>query len=339
MDGETISYLVSVALILSGTFSFFQILRLKVFNTGLWFGTGMITVVGEAFAVVPIAQAYFANQYKAGRCVTSAEGIKQPCPEAYGRILGTIAVVMLFQIAISFIKPRILMKAFPKLVTGMVMVCIGAGLTANGIKSWAGGSGPCMSRPASGLFSMCPNTQAPKPHPWGAPVFVGLGFSVYATILFVELVGAPLIRNCSIAIGLAAGAVVAAATGYVDNSVVANAPSGAFPWMKTFPLGVDGSLVLPLMACCITTSIGCLGDIVATAEVSGIAIDGEEENKNLDSRVQGGLTADGVWSVLSALAMSTPMVCFAQNNVRPSSPNTGSGRSITFIDWRILSRA
>lgn len=317
MDEETISYLVSVALILSGIFSFFQILRLQIFNTGFWFGTGMITVVGEAFAVVPIAQAYFVNQYKAGHCITSANGTKQPCPEAYGRILGTVAVVMLLQVAISFIKPRILMKFFPKLITGMVMVCIGSGLTANGIKSWAGGSGPCMSRPASGLFSMCPNTQAPKPHPWGSPVFVGLGFSVYATILLVELVGSPLVRNCSIAIGLTVGAVIAAATGYIDNSPIKNAPGSTVPWVKTFPLGFDGSLVLPLVACCITTSIGCLGDIVATAEVSGIAIDGEEENENLDSRVQGGLTADGVWSILSALATSTPMVCFAQNNVHP----------------------
>lgn len=317
MDEETISYLVSVALILSGTFSFFQIVRLRIFNTGFWFGTGMITVVGEAFAIVPIAQAYFNNQYKAGYCLTSADGIKQPCPEAYGRILGTIAVVMIFQIAISFIKPRILMKMFPKLITGMVMVCIGAGLTANGIKAWAGGSGPCMSRPASGLFSMCPNTDALKPHPWGSPKFIGLGFSVYATIILVELLGAPLIRNCSVAIGLATGAVIAAVTGYIDTSTVGSAPGSTFPWVKTFPLGVDGSLVLPLMACCITTSIGCLGDIVATAEVSGIAIDGDEVNQDLDSRVQGGLTADGVWSVLAALATSTPTVCFAQNNVRP----------------------
>lgn len=315
MDSETISYLVSVSLILAGIFTFFQILRVRVFNTGFWFGTGMITVVGEAFSVVPIAQAYFANEYKAGRCITSPDGIKLPCPEAYGRILGTIAIVMTLQIAISFIKPRILMKIFPKLITGMVMVCIGSGLTANGIKAWAGGSGPCMSRPASGIFSMCPSTDAPKPHPWGSPTFIGLGFSVYATIIFVELVGAPLVRNCSVAIGLATGAVIAAATGYVDTSTVGSAPGSTFPWVKTFPLGVDGSLVLPLIACCITTSIGCIGDIVATAEVSGVAIDGDEENEDLDTRVQGGLTADAVWSVLAALATSTPMVCFAQNNV------------------------
>lgn len=74
-------------------------------------------------------------------------------------------------------------------------------------------------------------------------------------------------------------------------------------------------MVLPLIACCITTSISCLGDIVATAEVSGIDIE-IEGNPDLDVRVQGGLTADALWSVLAGLATSTPTVCFAQNNVR-----------------------
>lgn len=344
LDNATISYLISAALILSGTFSFLQIVRFRIFNTGLWFGTGMVSVVGEAFAVVPIAQAYFASQYHSGHCATSASGVKLPCPEAYGRFIGTIAIVMTFQIAISFIKPRILMKIFPKLVTGMVLVCIGAGLTANGIKAWAGGSGPCMSRPTSGFFKMCPNIAAPEPRLWGSPPLIGLGFCVYGSILLIELVGSPLLRNCSVAIGLGVGALVAGATGYIDKSTVAKAPSGTFLWAVTFPLGVDGSLVLPLLACCVTTSISCLGDIVATAEVSGISIEGDEENKDLDRRVQGGLTADGVWSVLAALATSTPTVCFAQNNVRLSSPPLSNDCPVRVLtdgmaDWHTVSRA
>lgn len=307
LDAETVSYLVSASLILSGVFSFFQIMRFQVFNTGFWIGTGMINVVGEAFSVVPIAQAYFTNQYKQGHCQSGPGGAKLPCPEAYGRFIGTIAVVMCFQIAISLVKPRILMKIFPRLVSGMVLICIGAGLTASGIKSWAGGSGPCMSRPTTGNFMLCPNNSAPQAHAWGAPAYIGLGFSVYITILIVELFGAPLIRNCSVAIGLAVGASIAAGTGYIDGSGVRSAPSGTFLWVETFPLGVDGSLVLPLIACCITTSISCLGDIVATADVSGIRIedDGSGENTDLDKRVQGGLTADGLWSVLAALATCT----------------------------------
>lgn len=157
-DDETVAYLVSASLILSGIFSFLQILRFQVFNTGFWVGTGMVNVVGEAFAVVPIAQAYFAREYEAGRCEVLANGAKAPCPEAYGRLIGTTVCVMWFQVLLSLVKPRVLMKVFPNVVTGMVLLCIGAGLTASGVKNWAGGSGPCMSRPSDGFFKYCPNT-------------------------------------------------------------------------------------------------------------------------------------------------------------------------------------
>lgn len=228
----------------------------------------------------------------------------------------------------------------PNLVVGMVMICIGSGLVASGTKSWAGGSGPCMNRPESGFFELCPNIgrlqvishdfeskpnplltlAAPQPRLWGSPSFIGLGFSVYITILIVELFGAPLIRNCSVACGLLVGAVIAAATGFIDSAPINKAPSVTFMWTHTFKLGIDGSLVLPLIACCITTSISCLGDIMATAEVSGIDVE-TEGNPDLDVRIQGGLTADALWSVLAGLATSTPTVCFAQNNVsRPTSP-------------------
>ena len=129
------------------------------------------------------------------------------------------------------------------------------------------------------------------------------------TILIVEVWGSPLIRNGSVAIGLCVGAIVGGATGYIDSSSITSAPKGTFIWTHTFPLGFNGSLVLPLIACCITTLVSCLGDVVATAEVSGLDVD----DPGIDERVQGGLTADGVWSVLAPLATTTPTVLFAQN--------------------------
>jgi NCS2 family nucleobase:cation symporter-2 len=50
----------------------------------------------------------------------------------------------------------------------------------------------------------------------------------------------------------------------------------------------DGSLVLPLLVCRVTTLLGCLGDIIATA-VSGIDI---SPCSDLGTGVQGGLTGD-----------------------------------------------
>ena len=154
---DQVSYLVSASLILSGVFSFFQIVRFRIFNTGLWIGTGMLSVVGESFAVVPIARNFMNAEYAAGRCPTSEKGGKLPCPKAYGQLLGTVSVVMLFQVAMSLIKPRYLKKIFPKLVSGMVLMCIGAGLVSSGMMGWAGGTGPCMMRPKDGFFELCPN--------------------------------------------------------------------------------------------------------------------------------------------------------------------------------------
>ncbi|TGZ80591.1 Xanthine/uracil permease [Ascodesmis nigricans] len=312
LTGQQTAYLVSASLILSGIFSLFQIVRFRIFNTGLWIGTGMLSVVGEAFSIVPIAQGFFANEYASGRCPTDADGKKLPCPEAYGKLLGTVACVMWFQVALSLVKPRILMKVFPKLVTGMVLICIGASLAASGMKSWAGGTGPCISRPISGPFVNCPNNNAPNAKPWGHPSFIGLGFSVYASILAVEFFGSPLLRSGSVFIGLLVGSIIAAATGYIDGSSISTTPSGTFLWTTTFPLGVSGALVLPLMASCITTLVICLGDVVATAEVSGLDVDGED-GQGVSDRVQGGLTGDAIWSVLAPLATTTPTVCFAQN--------------------------
>jgi len=154
---DQVSYLVSASLILSGVFSFFQIVRFRIFNTGYWIGTGMLSVVGESFSVVPIAQNFMATEYAAGRCPTAEDGRKLPCPKAYGQLLGTVSVVMLFQIAMSLVKPQHLRRVFPKLVSGMVLMCIGAGLVGSGMRSWAGGSGPCMLRPKEGFFVLCPN--------------------------------------------------------------------------------------------------------------------------------------------------------------------------------------
>lgn len=80
------------------------------------------------------------------------------------------------------------------------------------------------------------------------------------------------------------------------------------------------------MASCITTLVSCLGDVVATAEVSGLDVDGED-GQGIEDRVQGGLTGDAVWSILSPLCTTTPTVCFAQNVGVISLTNNASRRS------------
>ena len=53
-----------------------------------------------------------------------------------------------------------------------------------------------------------------------------------------------------------------------------------------------------------------IGDITATCDVSRLEVDG----KLFDSRIQGGVLADGLNGILAGLCTITPMSTFAQNN-------------------------
>jgi uric acid-xanthine permease len=108
--------------------------------------------------------------YADGTCpsTTSADGtvIRGPCPDAYGYVLGTSLVCSLLEIFMSFVRPRLLQRIFPPLVTGTVILLIGASLVGeSGILNWGGGSNDCHLRPETGFFALCPNITAPRPLP------------------------------------------------------------------------------------------------------------------------------------------------------------------------------
>lgn len=117
-------------------------------------------------------------------------------------------------------------------------------------------------------------------------------------------------KSCSVVVGLFVGCIIAAATGYFDDSGINQAPVASFIWVKTFPLTVYGPLVLPTLALFIIVAVEAIGDITASCDVSKV----ETEGSIYESRVQGGVLADGVNGLLAALMTITPMSCFAQNN-------------------------
>lgn len=156
--------------------------------------------------------------YANGFCPTAADGTKLPCPEGYGAILGTAAVCALLEILISFLPPKVMLRIFPPIVTGPTVMLIGISLIESGFKNWAGGSGPCSELPESGLFSACPTINAPHPLPWGSAEFLGLGFSVFLTIILCERFGSPIMKSTSVVIGLLTGCIIAAACGYFDRT-------------------------------------------------------------------------------------------------------------------------
>jgi uracil-xanthine permease len=303
-------YLVSTSLIVSGILSSIQITRFHIWRTPYYLGTGLISVVGTSFATIPVATGALSQMYKSGFCPSSADGTPLPCPDGYGAILGTGACCALLEIAMAFTPPRLLRKIFPPLVTGPTVMLIGVNLITTGFQNWAGGSGDCQSRPTSGFFMLCPNIAAPRPLPWGSAEFIGLGFSVFISIIICERFGAPIMKSTAVVLGLLVGCIIAGATGYFDRSTIDASPVLSFAWVHTFKLSVYGPIVLPLLAVYLVLAMEALGDITATCDVSRLEVDGEL----FDTRIQGGILADGLNGIIAALCTITPVSVYAQNN-------------------------
>ncbi|KAK6189184.1 hypothetical protein LQW54_013530 [Pestalotiopsis sp. IQ-011] len=310
LTSENQQYLVSTALIVSGILSLIQITRFHVYKTPYYIGTGLISVVGISFSIIPVAEGAFAQMYANGFCPTAEDGTLLPCPDGYGALLGTAAVCALLEVLIAFAPPKIILKIFPPIVTGPTVMLIGISLIESGFKDWAGGSGGCADTSPSAYFALCPNIAAPHALPWGSAEYLGLGFSVFLTIILCERFGSPIMKSTSVIVGLLVGCIIAAACGYFDRSGIDSAPVGSFIWVNTFKLTVYGPLVLPMLTVFLICACEAIGDVTATCDVSRLEVEGEI----YESRIQGGVLADGLNGILAALMTMTPMTTFAQNN-------------------------
>ncbi|ODA77328.1 hypothetical protein RJ55_06956 [Drechmeria coniospora] len=311
LESDQQQYLVSTALIVSGILSCVQIHRFRVPRTRYYIGTGVLSVVGISFSIIPIAQGAFRQMYANGYCPSGPDGEPLPCPRGYGALVGTASVCALVEVLISFLPPRVLLRLFPPIVTGPTVMLIGVHLIESGFKDWMGGSGPCAHpATAAAAFAKCPSIHAPHALPWGSAEFLGLGFSVFVTIMLCERYGSPIMKSTSVVLGLVVGCIIAGAAGYFDGSGIAAAPVASFIWVKTFPLSIYGPLVIPIMAVFVICATEAVGDITATCDVSNLEMHGP----NFESRIQGGLLTDGLNGVAAALMTMTPMSRFAQNN-------------------------
>jgi NCS2 family nucleobase:cation symporter-2 len=117
-------------------------------------------------------------------------------------------------------------------------------------------------------------------------------------------------KSCAVVVGLLVGCIIAGATGYFDASGITAAPAVNFIWVHTFPLKVYAPIILPLLAVYIVLAMEAIGDITATCDVSRLEVSGPQ----FDSRIQGGVLADGLNGIMAGLCTITPMSTFAQNN-------------------------
>lgn len=317
LGAEMRAYMVSAALITSGLLSVIQIKRIRLGFRGLQLGSGLISLSGPSFTFLPIAEAAIAAMRADGTTCPPPlpSGFPAPCPAAFGRYIGTVAVCSLLEMAISFLPSRVMRKIVPPIVSGVTVFLIGVSLVGTGLKYWGGGSGPCFGFRTTGagppIFAECPSTLVPQTSlPWGDSQWLGLGFSVFGAILFIEVFGSPFLRSAQILVALLFGFAIAAATGFVGTGPITSAPVFTFLWVERFPLGFYAPSVIPLLIAFVVTSIESVGDITASCDASRVETSGPE----YDSRIQGGILADGLNSLLAVLMTGNPNTTFSQNN-------------------------
>lgn len=110
---------------------------------------------------------WYDNTTRLSRCVWIRHWYHHPCiprKTASDNLPGTSLICAFLEIFMSLVSPKVLQRIFPPMVTGTVILMIGASLVGtSGIPNWGGGSNGCRSRPEAGFFQLCPNISAPKP--------------------------------------------------------------------------------------------------------------------------------------------------------------------------------
>jgi xanthine/uracil permease len=162
-DSTIKQYLVSAAFITTGLATFLQVTKVHLKGTPYYIGTGLLSVVGPTFDILPIAFNYTDMRYANGTCPVAADGTRLPCPDAWGAILGSMMCCVWIQICMSLVPPKTLNKIFPKTITGSLLLLVGVYLISNGMQNW-GGSYNCNG--GKDFYALCPNIDAPKPLPW-----------------------------------------------------------------------------------------------------------------------------------------------------------------------------
>mmetsp|Transcript_34845 Transcript_34845/g.98797 ORF Transcript_34845/g.98797 Transcript_34845/m.98797 type:complete len:671 (-) Transcript_34845:52-2064(-) len=298
--------MVSSALIVSGFASLLQVIRVKLplpKGRAFFIGSGLLSVMGTSFTFLPIAQG-------AVKAQTNDPNDPVDFPTAYGSLLGVFALGSCVEFGASFVPTRILRAIFPPYITGVTVFLIGASLIGTGVRQWGGGE-YCAQNPGEGCIDVGDSHLT-----YGHPVYFGLGFLVVTITMFLELWGSPFLRSCQVAMGLLLGYLVAACTtdptgaSYVDLQEIKEAPVITFLWTTTFPIGFYAPALLPCLIGFMVSAVESLGDLTASGEASGLDPNSPEQAQ----AIQGGLRADGVAILFSALAFGMPQTTFSQNS-------------------------
>ncbi|ANW66244.1 purine permease [Mycobacterium sp. djl-10] len=198
-------------------------------------------------------------------------------------IYGSVIACGVFMMLLAPVFGR-LIRFFPPLVTGTIILIIGVSLMRVAAGWFGGGTGA----------------------DFGDPAAVGMGFFTLVVIIAIERFAPEGLRRVSILLGLLIGTVVAVPLGMTDWSHM-----GDYGWVgfvTPFQFGLPSfqvSSIIALLIVGIVIMTETTGDIVAVGEIV--------DEKITPRRLADGLRADGLGTVIGGVFNTFPYTAFAQN--------------------------
>ncbi|MCO4317898.1 purine permease [Phyllobacterium sp. 21LDTY02-6] len=308
LEPEQVAFLISADLFVCGIVTIIQSL-----GATQWFGVRLPVMMGVTFASVGPMVA-MAN------AIPGSDGARM----IFGAIIGAGIVGML-------IAPLVgrMLRFFPPVVTGTIILVIGVSLMRIGI-NWIFGNpvGPtapkliapehaawlkAVTEVAGAAGSSLPAVPeklalaATVPNAAYAPVsHMAISAAVLLSILVIARLGKGFVANIAVLLGIVIGAVIAASLGLMHFDKVGSA--GWFALVTPFRFGMpifDPILILTMTLVMIVVLIESTGMFLALGEMTG---------KRLTLPVlSAGLRTDGLGTVIGGVFNTFPYTSFSQN--------------------------
>ena len=183
--------------------------------------------------------------------------------------------------------PR-LKRVFSPLVCGIVVLLIGISIIPEAMY---------------GIVAL----PAPGVPPWSG---AAIAACVIAAVVAAQAVGQPWTRLAGILFGVVAGYAACAVCGWLHAPPPNESGWITIPRLLPHGLAFRWDFFLPFAFIYVVSVIESLGDMTATAQLSGLNTRGAEHGL----RMRGGIFADSLTSIVSALIGSFPSTTYAQNN-------------------------
>ena len=174
------------------------------------------------------------------------------------------------------------------MVSGVVVLLIGLSLIPSAMASVAAPLSPAAPAWASAVVAL----------------------TVLAVVVAAQLFERPWARLASVLLGIAAGYIVCAFGGWLRVPEPGDTAWLRLPRLAPHGLAFRADLLLPFAFIYVVSSLEAVGDMTATAQLSGLDTTSPEHWR----RLRGGVLADGFTCLLSALFGALPSTTYAQNN-------------------------